>query len=91
MSAIVPPPEFLQFFEVRDFAGRADSVAQLSGVKVLSWYRDPVRNARVGGDPCSQHTYGLGADYEHSSVLQPVVMARARAVGLIAVRGGPTG
>lgn len=49
-------------------------LAHLRGqVGVNSWYRSPETNARVGGDPCSQHLFAIAADLQTNELTGLVV------------------
>lgn len=52
-------------------------------IGVNSWWRDPITNERVGGDPWSQHLYATAADLQTGD-LTSTVLAVAPYFGLIA-------
>jgi len=89
VAVLVPPPRFWTFVGplLPEAARRWHSLRVQTGWDPTSWYRDPFHNAVVGGDPCSQHTYGLATDWQRKpgSVGQPVFIARARTLGFVAV------
>lgn len=54
-----------------------------------SWYRSPVRNLEVGGDPRSQHLLGWAADWSRMDAEERDTFVRAaRSIGLVAVNEG---
>lgn len=55
---------------------------------ITSWYRDPERNALVGGSPRSLHLLGLAIDLVGPAVELEAVMRIWRAAGLDAVDEG---
>ncbi len=83
MSALAPP---LWFWRVLApplwyFAPRVGTLFQEGLVLGLnSWWRDIAGNANAGGDPFSQHLFGLAADLQtqHSAAL----IRRASQLGL---------
>lgn len=87
MAVLPPPAAFWSFWGrlLPEAARRYAMLNQLPGVSVTSWYRDPIHNAFVGGDPCSQHTHGLGVDFQHPASVQVAFIQRAVALGFIAV------
>ncbi len=61
----------------RDLVAGLDRYRWKTGpVKIISGYRDPAHNTRVGGKPRSQHPLGTAADIE-----QRVSVATARSFG----------
>lgn len=77
------PPEFT-WWAARPFRERLGQVQ--ANVTATSWYRDPVRNARVGGAPLSQHQLGAAADFVGTRSEVDRVIAGARRAGLVPVR-----
>lgn len=55
------------------------------GLTVTSWWRSPQANRDVGGDPESQHLFGLAWDIAPASTS---LVREARAAGLTAVDEG---
>ncbi len=87
MALLAPPPEFWTFWgPVLPAVARALNDLQVStGAQATSWYRDPFHNNAAGGDQCSQHMHGLAADFQHPASVQVAFVARAQALGFIAV------
>ncbi len=89
MPVLVPPAPFWTFVGplLPLAAQKWHSLRVSTGWDPTSWYRDPVHNAFVGGDPCSQHTWGLATDWQRKpgSVAQTVFIARAQQLGFVAV------
>ena len=52
---------------------------------LTSWFRSFEENVSEGGDPESQHLFGLAADFDVPRASVGLVLAVARGVGLIAV------
>ena len=50
-----------------------------------SWWRSEDENRAVGGDPDSQHLFGLGVDLVPTAGTPEALAARLRSFGLIAV------
>lgn len=70
------------------FVGAVIEGASGSGaVGVSSWWRSRPENARVGGDPNSQHLLGLAVDIVGGSS-NMVLAAKLGATGLIALNEG---
>ncbi len=63
---MIPPPELLAsawFPFILNFYWRAVTGVQgFSGLTVTSWYRTPEKNRIEGGQPQSQHLFGLAWD-----------------------------
>ena len=87
MALLPPPPRFWSFWGplLPEVARRLNALELSTGARATSWYRDPFHNARVGGDPCSQHTHALAADFQHPASVQVAFVERAVALGFIAV------
>ncbi len=89
MALLPPPPAFWTFWGpvLPQAARRWNALQVATGWDPTSWYRDPIHNAFVGGDPCSQHTHGFATDWQRrpGSVPQFVFLERARALGFVAV------
>jgi len=58
------------------------------GLEVTSWWRSPASNLDAGGDPQSQHLFGLGMDFAGSQNALREVIELARGLGLVAVDFG---
>lgn len=52
-----------------------------SPIYILSAYRDPVHNKRIGGASRSQHLYGKAVDVDRALTKRPITEAEARAAG----------
>lgn len=87
MALLAPPAQFWTFWGpvLPEVARRLNALQQQTGATATSWYRDPFHNLAVGGDLCSQHTHGLAADFQHPASVQVAFVARAAALGFIAV------
>lgn len=88
-----PPPSFLLssawFPIIFAFYIRVVEIFRaVPGLGVTSWWRDPITNLDQGGDPQSQHLFGLGMDFAGSQNALREVIAIARGVGLIPVDFG---
>ena len=88
-----PPPSFLLssawFPVIFAFHIRAAEIFRVvSGLRVTSWWRDPITNLEVGGDPQSQHLFGLGMDIAGSQKALSSAIRVARGVGLVPVDFG---
>jgi len=63
-----PPPRRVMEYVERKAPGfwrawvQVVSSALVPGVSISSWYRSPADNARVGGEPRSQHLLGIAID-----------------------------
>lgn len=99
MSPVLPPPVDVQRVVEASAPGiYRQVVANYNeagrGIRgaVISWWRDPERNARVGGARDSQHLLGTAVDSVHQSPDEAGRFAsRLRARGFIALVKGPTG
>lgn len=82
-----PPAAFVAAAPVfyRSFVDRLNPIIVAFGGTVSSWYRDPVRNRQVGGNPCSQHLIGTAADVvlEPDQVAAFVVAVRRAGFGAL--------
>jgi len=58
-------------------------------LQLTSWFRDPVDNARVGGDRYSQHLLGWAFDVIGDEHEREHLRDRATAAGLTVVDYGP--
>jgi hypothetical protein len=56
------PPTYMRGFVQTSFVGRTMAAAGQLDVTATSWYRSRQENARVGGDPFSQHLVGWAID-----------------------------
>ena len=88
-----PPPSFLLssawFPVIFAFYIRAAEIFRVvSGLQVTSWWRDPITNLDLGGDPQSQHLFGLGMDIAGSQDALRDASNLARRLGLISVDFG---
>jgi len=95
----VPPPSLLRSAWLpilRIFVQRA--LPLLRQGTLISWFRTPELNRRVGGDPDSQHLFGIAWDLalveniqsEAPERLEFTIAEVARALGLVAVPGDDT-
>ena len=88
MTYTVPPSDVRSAVgpALVDFVQRVNYVIAHTRVTgVNSWWRSVTENYRVGGDPCSQHLYGLAVDLQHSEADASTVLGVAAAVGLVGV------
>lgn len=67
----------------QEFWGALVGALQGQRVGVTSYWRDPAVNARVGGQPDSQHLIGLGIDLVTDNINEAASAMRAR--GLVVV------
>lgn len=56
------PPRMFEGPPLWSFEARLMAAGRNTDVTATSWYRSPLENARVGGDPWSQHQVGWGLD-----------------------------
>ncbi|MHC4607351.1 MAG: D-Ala-D-Ala carboxypeptidase family metallohydrolase [Planctomycetota bacterium] len=83
----VPPPRVISNHlpELREFFLALFELRVPRSTLVTSWYRDPEKNAAVGGHPRSLHLSGLALDLVLPTRDVAGFVAMARAAGLIAV------
>ncbi len=87
-----PPPDFIRYWypDLLDFVNRVNWAYQECPFTVSSWWRSQDDNARVGGDPYSQHLIGTGMDAVPISPWRKDHLSAAlRRAGLIAVDSYP--
>lgn len=86
MSVEVPPSEWINHWwpVYNHLIERVNVLATVDqALTVSSWYRNPAKNASVGGDPESQHLFGFAVDVATN---KPEELRRvANSLGLVAV------
>lgn len=90
---LAPPVEIVRSWrpELIEFVGKAEGAWRDAGspaVSVSSWFRNQLHNARVGGDPFSQHLIATAADLTGTREQLRSFVSSARARGLIALDYG---
>ena len=89
---ILPPPhaqvrDFLQFY--RWLLPRLNALSdRFPDAVATSWYRDPIRNAAVGGSPRSQHLVAFAVDFAMPAGQMASFTNAANAQGMVGINEG---
>jgi len=90
---IVAPPialarQFFGFYTQQLIPAFERLATEFPGSQYTSWYRDPVNNRRVGGNPRSQHLLAFAADVVPPPEVRFAFASRAQQLGFVVVDEG---
>lgn len=88
MSVKPPPWEVVRwvYWPLYDFLEKLHRIRAGPSLFLTSWWRPPDHNEAIGGQPESQHLYGLAIDVDGASDEIDQFASDCRAQGLVVIR-----